>query len=62
MSHITIIISKVPTPSEAEAETSEVSYEYVIPVPHGTSAAEAGKMVRKALCRLEGADLEQNGE
>lgn len=62
MSHITIIISKVPTPSSAETETSEIRYEYMIPVPHGTSAAEAGKMVRKALNRLEGTDLEHDGE
>lgn len=60
MSHITIIISKSvgPTPTgeltAAEyAESMAVSYEYVIPVPHGASSHEVGKLVQQAFKRLE---------
>lgn len=62
MSHITIIISKSTDPAPAgtreltaaeHAESMAVSYEYVIPVPHGASSHEVGKLVQQAFKRLE---------
>lgn len=53
MSHITIIISKMPTPAEG-VETMDVSYEYVIPIPHDATPDKVATLVRQAYRRLEG--------
>lgn len=56
MSHITIIISK-PSPMIVEEEaTPEVAFTYSIPVPHGTTPAQVGEMVRRAYRHLQMAD------
>lgn len=51
MSHITIIISKVASPSDGVLDSS---YEYCIPVPHGASPKKVGEMTSRAYRHLEG--------
>lgn len=60
MSHITIIISKAAT--SAEDLTQDTSYDYRIPVPHGTSPMKVGEMVRRAYRHLEGHLVDGSGQ
>lgn len=60
MSHITIIISRAPSPTtNAVADAAECSYEYQMPVPHGATPQQVAEMVRKAYRRLEGVDHDE---
>lgn len=56
MSHITIILKRAASTSGATAESSEASYQYEMPVPHGSTPQEVGELVRKAYKRLESTD------
>jgi hypothetical protein len=59
MSHVTIIISRArPFTEAATPREPELSYSYEMPIPHGTTPAQVGELVRKAYRRLEGADHE----
>jgi hypothetical protein len=50
MSHITIILKRS---AMADALLAEASYEYELPVPHGSTPQQVGELVRKAYKRLE---------
>jgi hypothetical protein len=53
MSHAVIIIRRNAAP---EAEATESSYEYSIPIPHEATPQQVGELVRKAYKRLEASD------
>lgn len=58
MSHITIIISKSAPAAADSVEALQTSYEYCIPVPHDTTPAKVGEMVRRAYRHLQMADTD----
>lgn len=52
MSHAVIIIRR----NASQAEATESSYEYSIPIPHEATPQQVGELVRKAYKRLESSD------
>lgn len=58
MTHVVVIIQRSAVPGNGEphdhAAADGPTYEYRMPVPHGSTPQQVGEMVKRAFKRLEG--------